>query len=69
MDLRNPAALATSMDEETIIEAMALAICNAIRDDRDLPALTNLGNVQEPGQYRKQARCALRAYRNVAFGR
>ncbi len=56
-------------DEDQIVEAMALAICNAIRDDHDLPALKNLDRVESPDTFRKQARVALKAYRNFAVGR
>lgn len=49
-------------DRALYVEAMAVAICNAIRKHHGLPPLRNLNDVESPDQYRAQANAALTAY-------
>lgn len=56
-------------DDSTIIDAMAVAICNSIRKDRGLAPIKSLEIVEAPDTYRRQAERALAAYMRVKFGK
>lgn len=56
------------MDDDKVIEAMTLAMCNSIRKDNDLPPIRSLEKVERPDHYRRQAQAALKAYRRAALG-
>jgi len=49
----------------TMLEKAALAICNQIRDSHDLEPIKTLDLVENPNVFRRQARAALQAMRDV----
>lgn len=57
------------MDDREIVEAMAVAMCNSIRKDNELPPIRSLEKVERPDHYRRQAQAALKEYRKFALGR